>query len=114
MELMVEGRKMVIQENSGLFKATISLKTMVRTIQEMGGGLLVELQSLEGIRMDERETFLLCYNHSYISSRRSFSHHRACYPRGSKSMSSSLKRACSRLVSDLTGIPRSRKTRLSG
>lgn len=52
MEMMVEGRRMVIKGDTGLSKDMASLTTMVRAIQE-GGGFFVELQSLEGIRGEE-------------------------------------------------------------
>lgn len=51
-KLIVEGRKSVIQGDAGLSKAMVSLKAMVRIIKEMGGRILVELRSLEGIRME--------------------------------------------------------------
>ncbi|KAI0510225.1 hypothetical protein KFK09_010826 [Dendrobium nobile] len=53
MELMVDGRKMVIRGDAGLSKATKSLKTMVRDIQEVGEDYLVGLHKLDLIRMEE-------------------------------------------------------------
>ncbi|PKU61643.1 RNA-directed DNA polymerase [Dendrobium catenatum] len=53
MELMVEGRKVVIKGDAGLSKSLVSLKTMVKDIQLAGGGYLVELHSLEEARVEE-------------------------------------------------------------
>ncbi|PKU72788.1 hypothetical protein MA16_Dca025904 [Dendrobium catenatum] len=53
MELVVGGRKRTIQGDSGLTKTGVSLKSLIRTIQEEGGGYLVELHRLEGVRLEE-------------------------------------------------------------
>jgi len=37
MELMVEGRRIMINGDAGLSKAMIPLKIMVRSMQEVGG-----------------------------------------------------------------------------
>lgn len=53
MELMVDGRRIVIRGDARLSRAMVSLKSMMKTIQE-GGGFLIELQSLERIRIEEK------------------------------------------------------------
>ncbi|KAI0502389.1 hypothetical protein KFK09_017338 [Dendrobium nobile] len=53
MELMVDGRKVVIKGDARLSKSLVSLRTMVRDIQLASGGYLVELHSLEGARLEE-------------------------------------------------------------
>ncbi|PKU62676.1 RNA-directed DNA polymerase [Dendrobium catenatum] len=53
MELVKGGRKTVIQGDSGLTKAGVSLKSLIKTIQEEGEGYLVELHSLEGASREE-------------------------------------------------------------
>ncbi|PKU61962.1 hypothetical protein MA16_Dca028109 [Dendrobium catenatum] len=53
MELMVDGRKVVIRGDAGLSKAMTSLKTMVRDIQEVGENYLVGLHRLDAIRLEE-------------------------------------------------------------
>ncbi|XP_028553363.1 uncharacterized protein LOC114580335 [Dendrobium catenatum] len=53
MKLMVDGRKMVIRGDVGLSKAMVSLKTMVRSLQEMGEDYLVGLHKLDMIKMEE-------------------------------------------------------------
>ncbi|KAI0530593.1 hypothetical protein KFK09_000138 [Dendrobium nobile] len=53
MELVKGGRKMVIQGDAVLTKAGVSLKSLIKTIQEEGEGYLVELHSLEGVSMEE-------------------------------------------------------------
>ncbi|KAI0496574.1 hypothetical protein KFK09_022894 [Dendrobium nobile] len=53
MELMVDGRKVVIRRDAGLSKAMKLFKTMVRDIQEVGKDYLVGLHKLDVIRMEE-------------------------------------------------------------
>ncbi|PKU69826.1 hypothetical protein MA16_Dca025017 [Dendrobium catenatum] len=53
MEMVVGGRKRTIQGDSGLTKTGVSLKSLIRTIREEGGGFLVELHRLEGVRLEE-------------------------------------------------------------
>ncbi|PKU83144.1 hypothetical protein MA16_Dca007802 [Dendrobium catenatum] len=53
MELMVDGRRVVIRGDAGLSKAITSLKTMVRDIQEMGEYYVVGLHRLDAIRLEE-------------------------------------------------------------
>ncbi|PKU65835.1 hypothetical protein MA16_Dca009164 [Dendrobium catenatum] len=53
MELVVGCRERIIQGDSGLTKAGVSLKSLIRTIREEGGGYLVELHRLEGVRLEE-------------------------------------------------------------
>ncbi|XP_020691238.1 uncharacterized protein LOC110105899 [Dendrobium catenatum] len=53
MELVVGGRKRTIQGDYGLTKAGVSLKSLIRTIQEEGEGYLVELHRLKGVRLEE-------------------------------------------------------------
>ncbi|KAI0523375.1 hypothetical protein KFK09_005770 [Dendrobium nobile] len=53
MELMIEGQRKVIQGDAGLTRAVVSLKSMIRSIQEVGGGFLVELQRLERVSVGE-------------------------------------------------------------
>ncbi|PKU74134.1 hypothetical protein MA16_Dca026394 [Dendrobium catenatum] len=59
MELVIGVRRM-IQGDAGLTKAGVSLKSLIRTIQQEGGGYLVELHSLEGARMEEGGDTPLC------------------------------------------------------
>ncbi|PKU62385.1 hypothetical protein MA16_Dca024057 [Dendrobium catenatum] len=49
MELVMGGRRRTIQGDAGLTKAGVSLKSMIRSIQEVGGGYLVELHYLERV-----------------------------------------------------------------
>ncbi|KAI0497467.1 hypothetical protein KFK09_020695 [Dendrobium nobile] len=52
MELVKDGRKRVIQGYTGLSKAGVSLKSIIKTIQE-GEDYLVELYRLEGVSVEE-------------------------------------------------------------
>ncbi|PKU83992.1 hypothetical protein MA16_Dca006467 [Dendrobium catenatum] len=49
MKLMVDGRKVKIRGDAGLYISMVSLKIMVWNIQEVGEGYLVELHRLEDI-----------------------------------------------------------------
>ncbi|KAI0525242.1 hypothetical protein KFK09_004635 [Dendrobium nobile] len=53
MELTVEGKKVKLKGEPGLTRTGVSLRSMVKIIQDAGGGFLVELQSLE--EQKERE-----------------------------------------------------------
>ncbi|KAI0531244.1 hypothetical protein KFK09_000797 [Dendrobium nobile] len=53
MELVKGGRKMEIQGDAGLTKAGVSLKSLIKTIQEAGEGYWVELHRLEGVSVEE-------------------------------------------------------------
>ncbi|KAI0524824.1 hypothetical protein KFK09_004212 [Dendrobium nobile] len=53
MELVIGERRRTIQGDAGLTKAGVSLKSLIRTIQQEGGGYLVELHSLEGGGVEE-------------------------------------------------------------
>ncbi|KAI0497361.1 hypothetical protein KFK09_020584 [Dendrobium nobile] len=53
MKLVIGGRRKMIQGDASLTKVEVSLKSLIRTIQQEGGGYLVELHSLEGARVEE-------------------------------------------------------------
>ncbi|KAI0523140.1 hypothetical protein KFK09_005530 [Dendrobium nobile] len=55
MELMVDGRRVVIRGDAGLSKAITSLKAMVRDTQEMGKDYVVGLHRVEAISLEEGE-----------------------------------------------------------
>ncbi|KAI0494305.1 hypothetical protein KFK09_024437 [Dendrobium nobile] len=57
MELVVGGKRIVIQGDTGLSKAGVSLKSLIRTIQNVGGFLL-ELQCFEGVKHQDVEGIL--------------------------------------------------------